>query len=650
MHLLSSYFATASWFDGRPLLIAVRKKSTSMVKLLLETGHDKLYPYSFRMLAGDNMLNQEELQSALFEAIAVALIGKGSNSSENNYEMISLLISHGYANPHQVESTAHPTYDQVPLLVAVRAADVDCVRCMVTTYSKSQLDLNKLDRNDPILQRKPEAFFQERERVATEKIRLSIDAAIVTALFMLWKTAHIAYGEIVLFLFDRGYSNLSSTGNLSQRAIHWLHRCTLMRRLNMNCFFMPATAKYEIEGCYFEAKLKTYCISNTPGKKAPINVVQKDADTDCMDWSYVLSKLSWFSSRFHRVNCRWMRTILSKSSTEEKVANKNQLDEDEFYLVVGETKLLAHKSIVSARSGKLAAHIRFIESREEESSNGAKISLNVEIPLLAAMMLLSHCYHGSIAFGLKKSLAEQCNQLMEMALIAEEYICPSLLLECELRLVMPTSHLEKYDCNPCICSQCNGCLSSSEKSEVPYDSQNFNSSDVKSACCEYAGFYIYETRTFVKTTTDNTGLITPENCLDILAIAQQLEQSSCFQRNLYGLKYCYSSGTNNCLTSTSSCGDVSIDDGKVVHSDYCVLAPFAAAKLIAVWMMLRNFPAVVRSKAYLHQIDGGDEANDYDEVDATFVKRPDAENVTLAIPLLQTCLEELACSPYLYKH
>ncbi len=644
MHLLSTRFATASWFDGRPLVVAVRKKSTSMVKLLLEAGHDILYPYSFRMLAGDNMLKQEELQSALFEALSLALIDDGSSFSENNYEIIRLLISQGYANPHQVESTAHATYDQAPLLVAVKAADVDCVRCMVTTYSKSQSDLNKLDRNDPILQRKPEIFFQERERLAAKKIRLSIDAAIVTALFMLWKTAHFAYGEIALFLFDRGHSNLSSTGNLSQRAIHWLHRCTLMRQLNMNCFFMPEPAQNKIEGCYFEAKLKLYCIPNTPGKKAPNNVVQKDADTDCMDWSYVLSKLSWFSSRFHTVNCRWMRSILSKSSTEETVANTKQLDEDEFYLVVGETKLLAHKSIVSARSGKLAAHIRFVESRVEESSNGAKISVNVKIPLLAAMMLLSHCYHGSIAFGLKKSLIKQCNQLMEMALIAEEYLCPSLLLECETRL------LEKYDYNPCICRQCKGCRISSEESEVPYDSQNFNSGDFKSACCEYNGVYIYETETFVKTTTDSTGLITPENCLDILAIAQQLEQSSCSQRDLYGLKYCYSSATNDGFKSTSSCGDISIDDGKVIHAEFCALAPFAAAKMIAVWVMLRNFPAVVRSKAYLHQIDGGDDDKYLDEVDAAFIKRPDAENVTLAIRLLQTCLEELACSPYLYKY
>lgn len=658
MHLLSTRFAAGSWFDGSPLLVAVKNNSVSMVKLLLDSGYDVSNPCYFRMFARDNMLNQEEVQSALFEAIEKAVVGKENENgtSEVYYEIIRLLISQGHANPHQVVHIAQPVYyDQVPLLVAVRAADADCVRCMVTSYSRTQLESSKLERNDPILRKKPESYFQEREAMAAETIRVSIDAAIVTALYLLWKTECITYGEIALFLFDRGYSNLLSSARfLSQRAIHWLHQCMSMYRLNMQLFFMPESAQYKKEVCYFEAKLEKYCILNIFEKKTPINIVQPDADTDCMDWSYALSELPWFSHRFHRVNCRWMRTIVSNnSSTEEKISHKRHLADDEFYLVVEGTRLLAHKSIVSARSGKLAAHIRFVESHTNQSSCYDRLSVTVDIPLLAAMMLLSHCYHGSIAFGLMKSTVKQCTQLLEMALIAEEYLCPSLLLECELRLLMDKSYLEKHDYNPCICMQCLGRVISSEKSKVHMDFERINHDECQSSYCEYAGFYIYETGPFMKSSIDSAGLVTPENCLDVLAIAQQQEHSSCCQKELYGLRFYYSSGmSSDCCKSTLPCGDMNIKGRKVADTDFFVLAPFAAAKIASIWTILRNFSAVVKSKAFMHQVgsDGGNDENDLDEVDAAFTKQPSAGNDKLAIRLLQTCLEELACSPYMYKH
>jgi hypothetical protein len=270
-----------------------------------------------------------------------------------------------------------------------------------------------------------------------------------------------------------------------------------------------------------------------------------------------------------------------------------------------------------------------------------------ELPRLAAMMLLSHCYHGSITFGLMNSPTKQCNQLLEMALVAEEYLCPSLLLECELRLLMHTSRLEKHNYNACICVQCSGgAFLSEEKSDVLLDSAKINlGDDKKHFYCEYVGVYVLKTATPVKMSLDGACLITPENGLDILAIAQQLEQSSCCRREHYGLKFCCSGG-NAVFKPTSSCGVLSNNRGKVVGTTECIFGPFAAAKMMAVWIMLQNFPAVVRGKSYLNQINRGDTEDDnMDEVDESFTKKTDAGKDKFAILLLQTCLEELACSP-----
>ena len=647
MHLLSTRFVTASWFDGSPLVVAVRKNSISMVKLLLETGYDVSNPCNIRMIAGEGMLTAKEVQSALIEAINIVLVGKKNGISEGNYEIIRLLIGEGFANPHQYqifENVTPSINDQVPLLVAVRAADVECVRCMVTTYSRCQLESRNLERNDPILQRKPESYFQEREAMAAETVRLSMEAATVTALFLLWKTARSAYGEIALFLFDRGHSKVPSTGSISQRAIHWLHRSMSECRLNSTCLFMTEPMRDKSDGCYFEAKLVRYCIPSVAGKNASVNLVHQNADTDCMDWSYALSELPWFSARSHRVQCKWMRTILSKFSTEEILTYKRQLVDDEFYLVVGEAKLLAHKSIVSARSGKLAAHIRFVESHANEPTYDGRLLVSVDIPFLAAMMLLSHCYHGSIAFGLVKSPVKQCDQLLEMTLLAEEYLCPSLLIECELRLLMHKSYLEEHDYNPCICMQCLEGVTLSEGME------GIHCGSDKSSYCYYAGVYRYKTETAVITSIDRASLITTDNCLDVIAIAQQLESSSCCSREHYGLKYCYSSGMNDGCKPRSACGGLNNDSETVGDTDVRILAPFDAAKMMAVGEMLRNYPAVLRSKSYLHQIssdcdDDGD--NNWNEVDTAFAKQPDARNDQLTIRLLQTCLEELGRSPYI---
>jgi len=204
----------------------------------------------------------------------------------------------------------------------------------------------------------------------------------------------------------------------------------------------PLVKNNSMEGYYFEAPLVQYHI--------PTDLVKSiEKDRHFMDWSHVLTELPWFHLRMNGVNCSWMKNITSNSLEKEHVDYSSFLAQDEFFLVVDGEKLLAHKSIVSAKSGKLAAQIRFTKGHLQERPSSDRLAVHVDLPLLAAKMLLSHCYHGSITFGWMKSSLKQCHQLLEMALVAEEYLCPSLLLECEIRLLMQTSSR----CE-CICPYC----------------------------------------------------------------------------------------------------------------------------------------------------------------------------------------------------
>ena len=654
-HLLATRFAAGpvyeSWFAGCPLIVAVSRGSVPMVALLLDVAYEASNPYGARRRG---TLAHDEVNRALLEGIRMTALQKEDGGSEGVYEIIRILVGRGGANPHQTVSIRFPgkpetrgdkcpligysrvAQDETPLSAAVRAGDVEAVRCMITTYFHSKSELIKLRRNDPLLRSQPESYFVLLEEKEDDLVRSSVDTALVTSLFLLWQTARFFYGKVALLLFERSHSNLSSSGgpwSISQRALQWLENCisTSLPILNL-----PTLKSDHMEG-YFQAPLVRYCIPNSPMIKSNMNIPYQDAGNDFMDWSYALAELPWFCSRLSGVSCCWLQAIISDSPGMKKYTYTGRLSEDEFYLVVGGQKLLAHKSIVSARSGKLAAHIRFIESHSREHPANSRPSIQVDhLPLLTAMMLMTHCYHGSIAFGLKKSSIEQCHQLLDLALIAEEYLCPSLLLECELRLLIQVSILEKHSVAPCICPQCSsGVFQSREQLLCPagiqcLDKGKHNLDDGLSLHCEPVGVTFYGCFVF---SNENGSLITPESGLDVLAMAQQLEQSSC--HDFYRTEL-YRSGTIN--DPNPAIASYDRWNKKNAIPDGCVCTPFSAAKVMAVSIMLRNFTAVIKSESYLRQINSDDDA--VAGGDDSFNKGQ-AGNDKFAIFLLQTCLSSM---------
>ena len=663
MHLLSTRFAVNSnlWLDSCALVVAVSSRSVEMTKLLLDSCYGSSPP-------GGQV--RSEVNRALLETVyEYEEKDNRIHQDDTNHEIIQLLITEGGANPHLQSMIQFPGYmrslseydgeiqEEAPLTAAVRTGDPVAIQCMMNAYSTSLHEAKQERRHDPMLAQQPESYFRLLEEKEDDIIHSSIDAALVASLFLLRYTGNLDYGKCGLVLYEQ------SIRTLSQQALQWLEKCISTGRLTPT---LPQGSTSESDDS-FEVALIRYHIPSCRGEKKSksINDPHHQRYTH-MDWSYVLATLPWFKTRMNGVNCSWLKRVMLDPKLQE-LDYQGAVKDDEFDLVVeGGVKLCAHRSIVSARCGKLAAQIRFTESHSLE---GGRLTVYVDLPQLVAKMLLSHIYHGSITFGLRGSPTEQCQQLLELALLAEEYLCPSLLLECELRL------LERSGCTLCICPQCSGGKQISMNQVSPTDQvvhrtelqclekarDNLNES--LSMFCQPIGVHIYKS-TIVS--SNSRSIITAQNGLDILAVAQQLEHSSQFdQQSLYHLKYNRPSSnitingssvsslsnqfdhislqgeSNKDGATKQSTEKISIMEKDNDETEY-MSVPFAAAKAMSVRSMLSNLPVVLKSESYARQCknNSGQEEEDMDEIDASFsISQADKnENCVL---LLQACLEEL---------
>ena len=119
------------------------------------------------------------------------------------------------------------------------------------------------------------------------------------------------------------------------------------------------------------------------------------------------------------------------------------------FLVEGK-RLEAHKSILIQKCVKLEAAIRFGEMKQniENDNDNSVLEIALDLPLRQFCFLIQHCYHGSICSGLPSDLTACCQEILDLYLLSLEYLCPSLALECEMRLLSS---------NPYKCFCCNCC-------------------------------------------------------------------------------------------------------------------------------------------------------------------------------------------------
>ena len=564
MHLLVSRMNTvhySTFFDGCPLTIASINRSVEMVRMLLEAGGHTSY----------------DINRALLEAVQ-----SDNNSSSNvddsvtekRCEIMSLLIACG-ANPHsKVSTTQYPQSHLIqndtlmasrslqqqsrpsdaPLTIAACSGDIEGVRTMMSSYSLVLPSQRSSRRNDPLLRLQTDSYFESIEKREDEMIDTSIQTALVQCLFRYYIHEDITSAKIALLIYRRGFG-------LSQKSVQWLMTC--LKTKNVMCMD------------------SIYSCMHAPTIIFQVTSPHVPDDTDLqLKWSKVFLDLNLFPS--NNLCCPHLREVsVDQSSLDENYdtcTRDDDDDDDEFYLVIGEKNILAHKSIVSSKSGKLAAAIRFSEAQLRDNSE--RLSVRIDLPFPVAKMLLSHIYHGSIVFGLKSSSPSlQCYQLLDLVLLAEEYICPTLILECEMRLL---------GCGQCVCQNClldQRRLRDTEGGDSKYEY-------VIDASC--------------------SGVITAETALDVLAVAQQLEQSSAAYQCYYTTKQVY---CNSSPATTKS-----------------IPGPFIAAKMAAISLIFEHFKDVISSASFSQHISVSSEEETMSLSQANCDKD--------AIMLLLMCLDE----------
>ena len=407
--------------EAHALVVAALSHSSEMVRLILETEN------------GERDVDANRALLALIHSCGAR--EDDSSDKESVHEIIQLLIEIGSANPHRPCETIETrnglvvlkhsqkekmTELQTPLVAVARLAEVSALSLMIDSYSQTLSYLKTARRRDPHLTTQPESYFQVLEEKENEDVFVGLENALVASLLCLRQSVlespeESAHASCALLLCKRFKSFAAvvndSSGNarrISQRGLEWLEDALRCNHLLPEP--RPIARNNALEGFHFQAPTLIYSCSSLHSSRG--EVPYRSAAANFMDWSSVFATLPWVRSG--RLHCHFLRSAMATSK-----APNIATPEDTFFLVCqGNERLLAHKSIVSIRCGKLAGSIRFHETNSLSESE-KDLEVHVDLSPVAAKILLCHIYHGSIAFGLLRDKSQQCRQLLDLALIAE---------------------------------------------------------------------------------------------------------------------------------------------------------------------------------------------------------------------------------------
>lgn len=405
-----------------PLTEAVSTGNCDMVRLLLEFGGPSV-----------------SASAITYDVTGALLVALTLPPSGERCDIIDLLISAG-ADPYSCcDSTSYNNTNSLPLShlsalsVATHNGDVEALNIMLET-STHFLDAKREGRrNDPLIQ-KHYKVLESRERGAVD---VSMQESLIRALYWGWIGSQNGSDNsdclrCCLSLYKYG-------SKLSDSNFFRLQRSLADDRLLVNNGDVVVASEVSNNDVCFETHYSH-----------PVRV-DRVGRIDKSYWCKQFAQLQWFredatnaTSKLY-MYCSWMKEALA-------VDNANDIDDDDFagemcLLCVGTEKLLVHAKILSRKSAKLDAAIRFAALQDNERDEDGAIDLTIDAPLHLIKLFLQHCYIGSIVVGLPPEPHCLVETLLELALLADEYLCPSLLQECELRLLSP-------NLSRCYCVNC----------------------------------------------------------------------------------------------------------------------------------------------------------------------------------------------------
>lgn len=464
--------AARNGLQSCPLKEAVSTGNCDMVRLLLEFGGPSVSASAITY----------DFNGALLVALALPPSGK-------RCDIVDILINAG-ADPYSCcDSASRNTADSSSLshlsalTVAAYNGDVEALNDMLNVSSYVLETKREGRRNDPLIQKHYEVL-ESRERGAVE---ISIQESLVRALYWGWMGSqngsdHSNCLRCCLSLYRNG-------AKLSDSNFFRLQRSLADDKLSAKNGDVVVASDVANHDICFEAHY------SHPVRLDRVGKIDKGY------WCKQLVQLEWFRKDAKNATssayCPWIQEALEMHSSSSDVDGVigDDFVGDLCILCVGSEKLHVHPRILCRKSDKFEAAVRFAALQNNESDEDGPIELAIDAPLHLLKLFLQHCYTGSILIGLPPEPQCLVETLLELALLADEYLCPSLLQECELRLLSPVA-LDR-----CFCVNC--CNATSPRSDR---AENFDDRESMINClCRVQG---------------KGGLISTECAADIIAVGR----------------------------------------------------------------------------------------------------------------------------------
>ena len=542
-----------------PLIWAIRAMNVDMVQLLLEFN-DPLSGSGYNLntalhVAVNNSHHHKEESSG---SCSVSVDGCDDDGNIRS-EIVRILVDAG-ANPcavQQDETARHTTGRARSSVLAVAATHHDSA-CLVALLDSYRLYLDRIQssrRRDPKLQKQPESFFAGMESVENAEMKSATREALVVALFHAWKTSSSSSTA------DAGSQSSSSSAYIAcalalyRRGVRLLQpdMARLKTSLVENTLKSMDSISVPPPSCQYEA-----CYPRIVGSCRK----EKDKETELHYLSRLMFDLPWFATYCTNTReCAWSAT----QSVMENISRDDvSFSEPDIVLICQDgERFQAHSFVLSRSSDKLAAAIRFASMCREQSDGGeprpaALTEIQVDLTATTCQRILEHMYHGSIGGGLSSDRHEACQELLELLLVAEEFLCRSLVQECEMRLL--SSEQYSHGCFCCYCRAKAGQI----KTEPHM---------MKTVECFYR-------------VSGPSWLVTPAEALDVLAVVQHVSEACC--ETDFSLRIVSSNTESSMISPLSSNYRMK---GIIQNS-------LDALREVALFSILSDFDAVARSSAF----------------------------------------------------
>ena len=384
-----------------PLVWAAKSGNLEMIDLLIQFGDQ----------SGTNYQVTDSLLTLLRADVPGEAKLKGSNS---------LILAGG--NPFQEVSRPGliDREKETSISVATKMASDDIIRSIISTALQLVDKRQLARRRNPVLQHRPEAFFKMLESKEDYEANKAISNALIESLLRAHSNRKQSEFSKAIVLYEK----IERVGD------------EYLVRLQNSLRSEKMTASIHHSGSWCFVATYTHATSSVTSGGSELSCPRYDRSAFA-EKSLSLINLPWARDGVSTTECfcPWM-----SRNAKEGHSPRALLPNDVLTLIANDgSRFPVHAPTVSGKSGKLASALRFVRMKCDEDSIDESINLELGIAPDFCKLLIQHMYHGSICFGWPNlEDSEICRYLLELIIVAEEFLIPSLVQEIEMRLVSST--------------------------------------------------------------------------------------------------------------------------------------------------------------------------------------------------------------------